>query len=281
MNNRYEFVLLFDVLDGNPNGDPDAGNTPRMDYETGQGLVTDVCIKRKIRNYVTLTRENAPGYDIYVQEKAILNNQNNRAYLALEKEGVNKKDIKVDDARQWMCQNFYDVRTFGAVMSTGVNCGQVRGPVQFTFARSVDLVTPTDATITRMAVTTEKESIAQDGGNRTMGQKNFIPYGLFRMQGFVNAKLADQTEFTEQDLELLWEAIVNMFDYDRSAGKGLMTTCKLIIFKHESALGNAPAHRLFDLVHVHKKSNVEVARSFDDYEVTIDEPPAGVSIEIK
>lgn len=283
---RYEFILLFDVIDGNPNGDPDAGNLPRIDPETGHGLVTDVCLKRKIRNYVGLTKENKAPYEIYVKEKAILNQQHEKAYEALkvdlsqeEETGGKKKrkgGDKVEAARQWMCGNFYDVRTFGAVMSTGVNCGQVRGPVQLTFARSIDQVVTLEHSITRMAVTTEAEAEKQGGDNRTMGRKFTISYGLYRAHGFVSAPLADPanrgTGFSETDLSLLWESLTNMFEHDRSAARGQMATRKLIVFEHSSKFGSAPAHRLFDLVKVRRKPDLEgPVRGFDDYRVSIDE----------
>ena len=280
INNRYEFVLLFDIRDGNPNGDPDADNMPRVDPETGQGLVTDVCLKRKVRNYVQMVKGDAAPHAIYVKEKAILNEQNEQAYKALNLEMVKgkPKDENVNLARDWMCQNFFDVRTFGAVMSTGVNCGQVRGPIQMAFARSIDPVTTLSYTITRMAVTTEREAKEQSGGNRTMGRKHGIPYGLFRAEGFISANLARDTGFGEDDLELFWNALVEMFDHDHSASRGLMSARKLWIFKHDSHLGNAPAHKLFDLIHV--QSQTDAPRAFGDYqiEVTHDGLPAGVQL---
>lgn len=287
INNRYDFVLLFDVKDGNPNGDPDAGNLPRVDAETGMGLVTDVCLKRKVRNYVGLAHEEQPPYEIYVKEKAILNQQHERAYKYLDldmsgKEGKRKggKD-DVPKARDWMCKNFFDVRTFGAVMSTGINCGQVRGPVQLTFARSIDPIVSSEHSITRMAVTTEAEAENQDGDNRTMGRKFTIPYGLYRAHGFVSAHLANQTGFTEDDLSLLWESITNMFEHDHSAARGLMTTRGLYVFKHNNKLGNAPAHALFDRIEIKAKDASLPARDFKDYEVTLDESnwPAGVELQ--
>lgn len=286
LNHRYEFVLLFDVKDGNPNGDPDAGNLPRIDVETGEGLVTDVCLKRKIRNYIGLTRCEQPPYEIYVKEKAILNQTHERAYKAINKADVLTGDKKrkgggdeSTKARQWMCQNFYDVRTFGAVMSTGVNCGQVRGPVQLTFSRSVDPIITMEHSITRCAVATEKEAEKQEGDNRTMGRKNTIPYGLYRCHGFISAHLARQTGFGEQDLELLWEALANMFDHDHSAARGEMNACGLYVFQHDSELGNAPARKLFDTVSVTKISNGP-ARRFADYQVAVDKAaiPAGVTL---
>ncbi|MDP8255327.1 MAG: type I-C CRISPR-associated protein Cas7/Csd2 [Candidatus Alcyoniella australis] len=281
LKNRYDFVILFDVQDGNPNGDPDAGNLPRIDPETGHGLVTDVCLKRKIRNYVAAAKENQPPHEIYVKEKAILNEQHRRAYTALDIKMDKKKQKRddVDKVRQWMCQNFFDIRTFGAVMSTGVNCGQVRGPVQLTFSRSLDPIVASEHSITRMAVTTIKEAEAQGGDNRTMGRKATIPYGLYFGRGFVSPQLAAQTGFSEDDLGLLWTAIQKMFEVDRSAARGMMATRKLIVFKHDSSLGNAPAHELFDRVKVVRKQLP--ARSFLDYDVTIDqnELPSGIEVQ--
>ncbi|MBK8455544.1 MAG: type I-C CRISPR-associated protein Cas7/Csd2 [Thiofilum sp.] len=287
LNHRYDFVLLFDVKDGNPNGDPDAGNLPRVDAETGQGLVTDVSLKRKVRNFVGLLHNEQAPYEIYVKEKAILNKQHERAYQAIPGgaellAGDDKKrkgGDKVEEARQWMCQNFYDVRTFGAVMSTGVNCGQVRGPVQITFARSIDPVIASEHSITRMAVATEKEAENQGGDNRTMGRKFTVPYGLYVAHGFVSAHLADQTGFSEDDLELLWQSLSQMFEHDRSAARGEMATRGLYVFKHEGKLGNAPAYSLFERIKAEKQ--VEVPRSFADYVVTVDEAhlPNGVELQ--
>ncbi|MBF0282641.1 MAG: type I-C CRISPR-associated protein Cas7/Csd2 [Zetaproteobacteria bacterium] len=284
--NRYDFVLLFDVQDGNPNGDPDAGNLPRVDAETGKGLVTDVCLKRKVRNYVGLKHGEKPPYEIYVKEKAVLNKQHERAYVGIGAEDALKDDKKrkggdkVGEARDWMCANFFDVRTFGAVMSTGINCGQVRGPVQLTFARSVDPVVTLEHSITRMAVATEAEAEKQDGDNRTMGRKFTIPYGLYTAHGFVSAPLASQTGFSEDDLALLWDSLNNMFEHDRSAARGMMSTRKLVVFKHDSNMGNAPAHELFERVQAKLKDGVTVARSFTDYDVQVnsDNLPNGVSI---
>jgi CRISPR-associated protein Csd2 len=288
--NRYEFVYLFDVSNGNPNGDPDAGNLPRLDPETNQGLVTDVCLKRKIRNYVSLEKEGGAGYAIYMQEKSVLNNQHELAWKALEipvdaKDGYKKlpKDMaKAKELTDWMCSNFFDVRTFGAVMTTGVNCGQVRGPIQMAFATSIDPVVPMEISITRMAVTTVKEAEEQSGDNRTMGRKHIIPYGLYRAHGFISAKLAERTGFSEADLELLWRSLINMFEHDRSAARGEMAARKLIVFKHEHPMGNAPAHVLFDTVKVERLQGEAdtPARSFDDYRVTIDSEslPQGVSV---
>ncbi|MES2770608.1 MAG: type I-C CRISPR-associated protein Cas7/Csd2 [Pseudomonadota bacterium] len=272
--NRYDFVLLFDVKDGNPNGDPDAGNLPRLDAETGHGLVTDVCLKRKVRNFVGMVKNEQPPYEIYVKEKAVLNNQNKRAYVGIGKEELLAGDDKkrkggdaVDEARQWMCRNFFDVRTFGAVMSTGINCGQVRGPVQLTFARSIDPIITQEHSITRMAVATEAEAEKQAGDNRTMGRKHTVPYGLYMAHGFVSSFLAKQTGFSADDLELLWQSLSQMFEHDRSAARGEMTTRGLYVFKHDSELGNAPAHSLFAHIQPKLKSGVTVARSFADYEV--------------
>lgn len=285
--NRYDFVLVFDVQDGNPNGDPDAGNLPRVDPETGCGLVTDVCLKRKVRNYVELTKGGNTPYEIYIKEKAILNQQNARAYKGIGAEELLKGDDKkrkggdkVDEARMWMCQNFYDIRTFGAVMSTGVNCGQVRGPVQLTFGRSVDQIVTLEHSITRMAVATEAEAEKQGGDNRTMGRKNTVPYGVYVAHGFVSAHLAAQTKFSEEDLNLLWDALCNMFEHDRSAAHGLMSTQKLVIFKHDSALGNAQAHKLFERVTITRKDESKPARDFSDYLVVVkkDDLPQGVTI---
>lgn len=284
--NRYEFVLLFDVQDGNPNGDPDAGNLPRIDAETGHGLVTDVCLKRKIRNYISVLKNGAAPFEIYVKEKAVLNNQHKRAYQALgidtEKKPDSKKNTeKSEEARMWMCKNFFDIRTFGAVMSTGdFSCGQVRGPVQITFARSIDPVVSNEHTITRMAVTTEKEAAEQGGDNRTMGRKFTIPYGLYRCHGFISAHLAETTGFTEEDLELLFSSLVNMFDIDRSAARGQMQTRGLYVFRHDSALGNAPAHTLLDRIKIERKLPSEPARRFEDYNVLTDSKqlPNGVTL---
>jgi CRISPR-associated protein Csd2 len=290
--NRFDFVLLFDVKDGNPNGDPDAGNLPRIDPETGHGLVTDVCLKRKIRNFVLLTKGRAEGFDIFVKEKAILNRAIDGGYkkagIDLEKppndESDGKKRTKpgvgqgseVDKARTVMCQSFYDVRTFGAVMSTGANAGQVRGPVQLTFARSIDPIVTLEHSVTRMAVTTDQEAESQRGENRTMGRKNTVPYGLYKGYGFVSPSLAKQTGFSEEDLGLFWSALKLMFEHDRSAARGLMGLRKLVIFKHASELGSAPAHALFDLVNIERKDTSKPVRSFTDYLVTIGRPPAGV-----
>lgn len=270
-------MYIFDVQDGNPNGDPDAGNLPRVDAETGMGLVTDVCLKRKVRNYVQVAKNCENGYDIFIKEKAVLNTLIDKAH---EEETVKEAKDKTSAARDIMCKSYYDIRTFGAVMSTGKNAGQVRGPIQFTFARSVDAIATAEHSITRMAVATEKEAEKQGGDNRTMGRKATVPYGLYVSHGFVSANLAKQTGFSEEDLVLFWEALKNMFDIDRSAARGLMSAQKLIVFKHDSILGNAPANRLFDLVKIEKKCD-GAPRKFDDYQVTIDKNnlPTGVSIE--
>ncbi|MBG0791333.1 MAG: type I-C CRISPR-associated protein Cas7/Csd2 [Desulfovibrionaceae bacterium] len=287
INNRYEFVYLFDVENGNPNGDPDAGNTPRIDPETGFGLVTDVCLKRKIRNYVDIVKQGKDGCGIYVAEKGVLSTTREPAYQTEEIKGLKKKDEKVAAARKWMCANFYDVRTFGAVMSTKENnCGQVRGPVQFTFAKSVEPILPAEVSITRMAVETEKEAEAQQGDNRTMGRKHIVPYGLYRAEGFVSAHLAQGdkgTGFSEDDLKLLWQALANMFDHDHSAARGKMSARGLYVFKHQDALGNAPAHKLFEAVTVARKDGDGPARSFGDYAVSVDESaiPGSVALEVK
>ena len=266
LKNRIDFVYIFDVSDGNPNGDPDAGNLPRVDAETGMGLVTDVCLKRKVRNYVQYAMGDTDGYDIFIKEKAILNTLIDKAH---DDTAVKAAKDKTEAARMYMCKNYYDIRTFGAVMSTGKNAGQVRGPIQMTFARSVDPIAIVEHSITRMAVATEKEAEQQNGGNRTMGRKSTVPYGLYVCHGFVSANLAKQTGFSEEDLNIFWEALKNMFDIDRSAARGLMSAQKLIVFKHATELGNAPANKLFDLVKVEKACN-GTPRSFNDYEVTID-----------
>ena len=319
---RYDFVLIFDVKDGNPNGDPDAGNMPRLDAESGHGLVTDVSLKRKVRNFVGLVKEQderAPvdgekRFEIYVREKAILNLQHERAYSALnlavtpeeqapaateneatdakkKKPAKDKRKGSADEvalARQWMCQNFFDVRSFGAVMSTGINCGQVRGPVQLTFARSVEPIVALEHSITRMAVATEAEAEKQQGDNRTMGRKHTVPYGVYVAHGFVSSFLAKQTGFGADDLQLLWQALGQMFEHDRSAARGEMSTRGLYVFQHDSELGNAPAHALFERLQVQPQEAGAVARSFDAYAVTFDgqslavgqslQPAAGVTL---
>ena len=285
--NRYDFVLLFDVKDGNPNGDPDAGNLPRVDAETARGLVTDVCLKRKVRNYVGMVKKEQPPYEIYVKEKAILNKQHERAYVAIGAGELLKGDDKkrkggdkVDEARAWMCKNFFDVRTFGAVMSLGINCGQVRGPVQLTFARSVDPIVAQEHSITRMAVSTEAEAEKQGGDNRTMGRKHTVPYGLYVTHGFVSSHLAAQTGFSEDDLKLLWESLASMFEHDRSAARGEMTTRGLYVFRHESELGNAHAHDLFARIQPKLKNGVSVPRDFSDYVIMVNDTdmPKGVTL---
>ena len=276
LKNRIDFVYVFDVQDGNPNGDPDAGNLPRVDAETGMGLVTDVCLKRKVRNYVQVAKDLADGYDVFIKEKAVLNNSIDAAH---EEEIVKSAKDKTLAARDVMCKNFYDIRTFGAVMSTGKNAGQVRGPIQMTFARSVDPISAAEHSITRVAVATEKEAEKQGGENHTMGRKATIPYGLYVCHGFISANLAKQTGFSEEDLEIFFDALKNMFDVDRSAARGLMSAQKLIVFRHDSVLGNAPANKLFDLVQIKKKTD-GAPRSFKDYEVTIaSEIPSGVKVE--
>ena len=281
INNRYEFVLLYDVENGNPNGDPDAGNMPRIDPETGHGIVTDVCLKRKIRNYVELVKGDAAGYRIYIKEGTPLNQNNEEAYKAINLEPGKKAGLDgVNEARQWMCANFFDVRTFGAVMSTGDNCGQVRGPVQINFSRSIDPITQQEVTITRQTVT-RIEDIDKE---RTMGRKHIVPYGLYRAEGYISAKLANDktkgTGFSEEDLKLVWDALANMFEHDHSAARGKMATRKLIIFKHASDLGNAPSHLLFELVDVKRKEGVVVPRSFSDYHACVDETNAPSGVEV-
>ncbi len=299
LDNRYDFVLLFDVTNGNPNGDPDAGNLPRIDPETNKGLVSDVCLKRKVRNYVALSKGEDPGHEIYVAERAILNNQHRRAWEAVlpEVEDKDRKKLpkeaeKAAELTRWMCANFYDVRTFGAVMSTGANCGQVRGPAQFTFGQSVERILPSEITITRMAATTIKDA-EEKGDIRTMGRKHIVPYGLYRAHGFISAKLAERTGFGESDLDLLFEALENMFEHDRSAARGEMASRRLIVFKHDCALGKAHAHALFDRVQVGRNvdgefrtlddrgiDNLPPARKFSDYQVTIDRDGLPDGIEI-
>ena len=263
--NRYDFVFYFDVKDGNPNGDPDAGNLPRIDAETGHGLVTDVCLKRKVRNYVLMTKEEKSPYDIFIKEKAVLNSLIDQAHDDEEVKQKEKGD-KTEAARMWMCKNYYDIRTFGAVMSTGKNAGQVRGPIQLTFARSVDPIVALEHSITRVAKTTEERS---ETGGSEMGRKYTVPYGLYRCHGFISAHLASQTGFNDDDLNLFFEAVQNMFEHDRSAARGEMNTRKLIVFKHQTALGSKSAHDLFERV-THKKITDNPARSFSDYEIYLD-----------
>jgi len=282
--NRYEFVYFFDVTNGNPNGDPDAGNMPRLDPESSKGLVTDVCLKRKIRNFIEVTCENAPGYEIYVKEKSVLNLQNKRAYEAIGIE-PNTKDKKLpkDEAKAraitaWMCNNFFDIRSFGAVMTTEVNSGQVRGPVQLAFAQSIDPIVPLEVSITRMAVTNEKDLEKE----RTMGRKYIVPYALYRVHGFISANLAAKTGFSDEDLQKLWQALQMMFEYDRSAARGEMTARKLIIFKHDSILGSQPAHKLFERVIVERVQGESgsPAAAFSDYRINVDrETLQGITIE--
>lgn len=289
IHNRYEFVILFDVENGNPNGDPDAGNMPRVDPETSLGLVTDVCLKRKIRNFVETVKEGDPGYRIYVKDSVPLNRSDAEAcaYLQVGSDDKALKKAKKDDPdldrklRDWMCANFFDIRTFGAVMTTFVkgalNCGQVRGPVQLGFARSIDPIIPQEVTITRVAITTEADAEKKD---TEMGRKYIVPYGLYRCEGYVSANLAKKTTgFSEEDLQLLWTAILNMFEIDHSAARGKMAVRELIVFKHDSELGNAPAYKLFDTVKVERKGDVAVPRSYHDYIVEVDESqiPDGVT----
>ena len=283
---RYEFAYLFDVVNGNPNGDPDAGNLPRLDPETSRGLVTDVCLKRKVRNFVQMVKDGETGQNIYVRERAVLNNLNKGAYEAIGLQPQNKKLPKTEaDARRitrWMCDSYFDIRTFGAVMSTEINCGQVRGPVQFSFAHSIDPIFPLEVSITRMAVTNEKDVDKE----RTMGRKHIVPYGLYRAHGYISAHLAQGetgTGFSDADLALFWQALAQMFDHDRSAARGEMTARGLIVFEHDNALGNAPAHKLFELVAVDRVDRSETApppRGFADYRVTVqdEDAPAGVTV---
>lgn len=285
--NRYEFVIFFDVENGNPNGDPDAGNMPRIDPETGYGLVTDVCLKRKIRNYVETVKEGVPGYRIYIKDGVPLNRSDKEACTYLGVDADKLKEVKKKDAdldvkiRDFMCENFFDIRTFGAVMTTFVkgalNCGQVRGPVQLGFARSVDPIVPQEVTITRVAITTEAD--AEKKGTE-MGRKYIVPYGLYRAEGFVSANLARKTTgFSEEDLNLLWQAILNMFELDRSAARGKMAVRELIVFRHDSELGSAPAWKLFDLVKAERKAGVVTPRAYSDYSVRVAEEnlPEGVT----
>lgn len=276
---RYDFVLLFDVKDGNPNGDPDAGNLPRLDAETGNGLVTDVCLKRKVRNFIQLAKQGENGYDIFVKEKAILNNAIDEAHDSEVVKAQKKDADKTEAARQFMCAKYFDIRTFGAVMSTGKNAGQVRGPVQMTFGRSIDPIVSSEHSITRMAVATEAEAEKQKGDNRTMGRKFTVPYGLYISHGFISAHLAAQTGFTTDDLDIFWEALEKMFWEDHSAARGEMNVRGLYVFEHSTALGNAPAHELFEKIKVERKNSSIPARFFDDYNVTIDETmPEGVKL---
>lgn len=284
--NRYDFVFLFDVVNGNPNGDPDAGNLPRLDPETGRGLVTDVALKRKIRNYVAMAKGEVPGYDIYMQERAVLNLAHRRAYAAQnltpEPKKLPRDQDKARALTRWMCDNFFDIRTFGAVMSTEINCGQVRGPVQMTFSLSEDAIVPMEVSITRSSVTNEKDAEKND---RTMGRKHIVPYGLYRAHGFISGRLANDpkkgTGFSDEDLAVFWQALENMFDHDRAAARGEMAARGLVVFKHESDLGNAPAHRLFERVRIARAATATAPRAFSDYAVTVDDAdlPAGVTVE--
>ncbi|EKD96704.1 MAG: hypothetical protein ACD_23C01325G0002 [uncultured bacterium] len=282
--NRYEFVYFFDVTNGNPNGDPDSGNMPRLDPESSKGLVTDVCLKRKIRNYIQLTEGNTPGYDIYVQEKGVLNKQNQKAYDALgikpEPKKLPKEEEKARELTRWMCNNFFDVRTFGAVMTTEINSGQVRGPVQLAFAKSIDPIVPLEITITRMAVTHEKDLEKE----RTMGRKHIVPYGLYRVHGFVSANLAAKTGFSDDDLAKLWQALKMMFEHDHSAARGEMNARRLFVFKHKDALGNTPSHKLFERVDAKrvKGESGTPASGFDDYDISINkEGLQGIGIVVE
>ncbi len=295
IHNRYDFVVLFDVINGNPNGDPDAGNMPRVDPETGLGLVTDVCLKRKIRNYVEAAKENEEGYRIYIKENVPLERSDKEAltYNGVDDiEAFKKEDDKADEKiRDFMCKNFFDIRTFGAVMTTfrkgkgkgkgNLNCGQVRGPVQLGFAQSIDPIAPQEITITRVTITTVKDA---QNKKTEMGRKYIVPYGLYRVEGYISANLARKTtHFSEEDLELLWQAIINMFENDHSAARGNMAVRELIVFKHESELGNAPSYKLFERVHVQKKDPSRPARAYQDYNVEVDMEnlPQGVSCERK
>lgn len=284
LDKRYEFVLFFEVENGNPNGDPDAGNMPRIDPETSQGLVTDVCLKRKVRNYVELAKKGVKSgdqsFDIYVRENAVLNDINEEAYRNLnikpESKKLPKDSDKAKSVIKYMCDRFYDIRAFGAVMTTEINCGQVRGPIQFGFAKSLDQIVPQEITITRMAVTNKKDAEKE----RTMGRKHVVPYALYRAEGYISAPLAEKTGFTDEDLKLFWDALLEMFEHDHSAARGKMSSRKLVIFEHETALGNAPAHKLFDLVTVKRNDDQKPPRAFTDYSINInsDEKPNGVTI---
>lgn len=279
--NRYEFVLFYDVENGNPNGDPDAGNMPRIDQETGYGIVTDVCLKRKIRNYVEMVTGDKPGYRIYIKEGTPLNQNHAEAYLATNSTPGQKSSLdKVKEARKWICTNFFDVRTFGAVMTTGDNCGQVRGPVQINFSRSIDPIVQQEVSITRQTVTRIEDAEQE----RTMGRKHIVPYGLYRAEGYVSARLANDPEkgtgFSKEDLELLWEALVNLFEHDHSAARGKMATRKLFIFKHESDLGNAPSHLLFDAIKAEKVKPDSIPRNFNDYKISVDRDKVPDQVEL-
>ena len=278
ISNRFEFVLLYDVENGNPNGDPDAGNMPRIDPETGYGIVTDVCLKRKIRNYAELVKGDKTGYRIYIKEGTPLNQNHVEAYANAGLEtGADATHTQVNEARKWMCANFFDVRTFGAVMSTGDNCGQVRGPIQINFSRSIDPIVQQEVTITRQTVTKIEDAAKE----RTMGRKHIVPYGLYRVEGYISAKLANDgakgTGFSEEDLKLFWDALANMFEHDHSAARGKMAARRLFVFKHKDELGNAPSHKLFDMIKVEKHAGVVIPRKFGDYSVKVEgSAPEGV-----
>lgn len=274
---RYEFVMFFEAENSNPNGDPDAGNMPRIDAETSHGIVTDVCLKRKVRNFVELVKGNETSYGIYVREGAVLNTENKKAFTSLGLDAKQKSTKEQHGAlKKFMCDNFFDVRTFGAVMTTEINCGQVRGPIQFSFSRSLDPIVQQDVTITRMAVTNEKDADKE----RTMGRKHIVPYALYRVEGYVSAPLAKQTNFTKTDLELFWNALINLFEHDRSAARGKMSTRKLIVFEHETEFGNAPAHKLFDLVTAKKIDVEKPPRAFSDYQISIDREKLPVGVQM-
>ncbi len=279
IDHRFDFVYLFDVINGNPNGDPDAGNAPRVDPESGHGLITDVCLKRKIRNYICSARPNVQGYEIYVKEKAVLNSQHQRAHdaVGLKPDAKGKEKAgKIDKARAWMCQTFFDIRMFGAVMSTEISCGQVRGPVQFAFGKSIDPILALDQAVTRVAVTNERDVEKE----RTIGRKSIVPYALYRAHGFVSPLLAADTGFSTEDLALLWEALKGMFELDRSAARGEMSARKLVVFEHDSPLGCAPAHKLFERVQVTRVNPTTPPRAYSDYTVAVDkeDTPAGITI---
>lgn len=280
ISNRFEFVLLYDVENGNPNGDPDAGNMPRIDPETGYGIVTDVCLKRKIRNYAELVKGDKTGFRIYIKEGTPLNRNHVEAYANAGLEtGADATNTQVNEARKWMCANFFDVRTFGAVMSTGDNCGQVRGPIQINFSRSIDPIVQQEVTITRQTVTKIEDAAKE----RTMGRKHIVPYGLYRVEGYISAKLANDgakgTGFSEEDLKLFWDALANMFEHDHSAARGKMAARRLFVFKHKDELGNAPSHKLFDMIKVEKHAGVVIPRKFGDYSVKVEgSAPEGVEL---
>lgn len=280
ISNRFEFVLLYDVENGNPNGDPDAGNMPRIDPETGYGIVTDVCLKRKIRNYAELVKGDKTGYRIYIKEGTPLNRNHVEAYANAGLEtGADATRTQVNEARKWMCANFFDVRTFGAVMSTGDNCGQVRGPIQINFSRSIDPIVQQEVTITRQTVTKIEDAAKE----RTMGRKHIVPYGLYKVEGYISAKLANDgakgTGFSEEDLKLFWDALANMFEHDHSAARGKMAARRLFVFKHKDELGNAPSHKLFDMIKVEKQAGVVIPRKFGDYSVKVEgSAPEGVEL---